>query len=281
MGYHGTDIFVNDKFFMDKVGLTTGLAGKTVVVQGYGNVGFHAARYFQRAGAKIVGVVEYNGSIWNDDGIDALDLDNYRLDNSQAQGIVGYPGARACTEDEAMFADVDILLSCAKEQVIHKGNAHLVKAKVIAEGANGPITPAGHEILLNNNQLVIPDMFVNAGGVTVSYFEWLKNIQQVSFGKLSFKYNEDTNMAMFDSISESLKAANLDVAVGPNTAMNARMKGASEKDIVQSGLQYTMERSARNIIQRVHQYDLGLDVRKAAFVLACEKVYETTCTAGF
>merc|ERR1712071_1126 len=279
--YHGTDIFMNDEFFMDKVGLSTGLAGKTVVVQGFGNVGFHAARYFKRAGAKVVGVIEYNCSLWNEDGIEPEDLDNYRLSKSHSQGIRGFSGATEVPEDQVMFADVDILLSCAKEQVIHKGNAHLIKAKVISEGANGPITPAAHDVLLKNNQLIIPDMFVNAGGVTVSYFEWLKNIQQVSFGKLDFKYTEDTNMAMFSSITDSLTAGGVNVTVGPNEVMHKRMKGASEKDIVQSGLQYTMERSAKQIISRVHQYNLGLDVRKAAFALACEKVYDTTCTAGF
>jgi len=279
--YHGTDIFMNDPFFMEKVGLTCGLEGKTVVVQGFGNVGFHSARYFQRAGAKVIGVIEHNCSLWNPDGIDAIDLDEYRLGTGPQQGIKGYPGAKEVPEDDVMFADVDILLACAKEQVIHKGNAHMIKAKVISEGANGPITPAADKILLEKNVLVVPDMFANAGGVTVSYFEWLKNIQQVSFGKLSFKYTEDTNMAMFGSINDSLNHVGVNANIKPNDAMQQRMTGANEKDIVQSGLQYTMERSAKQIIEKVHKYDLGLDVRKAAFSLACEKVYETTCTAGF
>lgn len=279
--FHGTDIFMNDPFFMEKVGLSCGLEGKTVVVQGFGNVGYHSARYFQRAGATVVGIIEYNCTLWNPDGIDAEDLEEYRLGHCTTTGIQGYPGAKEIPEDEAMFADVDILLACAREQVIHKGNAHLIRAKVISEGANGPTTPAADQILLKNNVLVIPDMFANAGGVTVSYFEWLKNIQQVSFGKLSFKYTEDTNMAMFDSINDSLNEVGINAAIRPNISMEQRMAGATEKDIVQSGLQYTMERSAKQIIEKVHKYDLGLDVRKAAFSLACEKVYETTCTAGF
>lgn len=278
--YHGTDIFCQDKHFMDLVGLTTGLEGKSVVVQGYGNVGFHAARYFHRAGAKVVGVIEYNGSLWNDEGIVPEDLDDYRLDNDT---IVGFPGAKAISEDEAFYADVDILLSCACEQVIHKENAHKIRAKIICEGANGPITPNGHDILVKNGKLVIPDMYINAGGVTVSYFEWLKNINHVSFGRLNFKYNEDTNFALLGSVADSMTAHFPDsgITVGPNANMMNRMNGASEKDIVQSGLQYTMERSAKQIISRVHAYDLGLDVRSAAFILACEKVYNTTHQAGF
>jgi len=260
------------------LGLTTGLAGKSVVVQGYGNVGFHAARYFHRAGAKIVGVIEYDGSLWNDEGIEPEDLDNYRLDNSS---IVGYPGAKAIAEDDAFYADVDILLSCACEQVIHKDNASKIRAKIISEGANGPITPRGHDILVENGKLVIPDMYINAGGVTVSYFEWLKNINHVSFGRLAFKYNEDTNFALLNSVSDSLAGHIQGLNVAPNADMTNRMNGASEKDIVQSGLQYTMERSAKQIISRVHAYDLGLDVRTAAFILACEKVYNTTHQAGF
>jgi glutamate dehydrogenase/leucine dehydrogenase len=265
---------------MDLVGLTTGLEGKSVVVQGYGNVGFHAARYLHRAGAKIVGVIEYNGSLWNDEGIVPEDLDDYRLDNDS---IVGFPGAKAISEDEAFYADVDILLSCACEQVIHKDNAHKIRAKIISEGANGPITPNGHDILVKNGKLVIPDMYINAGGVTVSYFEWLKNINHVSFGRLNFKYNEDTNYALLGSVADSMTAHFPDsgIQVGPNSNMMNRMNGASEKDIVQSGLQYTMERSAKQIISRVHAYDLGLDVRSAAFILACEKVYNTTHQAGF
>jgi glutamate dehydrogenase (NAD(P)+) len=278
--FHGTDIFCQDEHFMNLVGLETGLAGKTVVVQGFGNVGYHAARYFHRAGAKVVGVIEWDGALWNDNGIVPNDLDDWKMDNDS---INGYPSAEPIKDIDALYADVDILIAAACEQVIHKDNASLIKAKVISEGANGPITPNGHDILVNSGKLVIPDMYINAGGVTVSYFEWLKNINHVSFGRLQFKYNEDTNIALLGSVTDSLAEAFPDAAcdVQPNEGMKKRMQGASEKDIVQSGLQYTMERSARQIISRVHAYDLGLDVRTAAFILAAEKVYNTTYQAGF
>merc|ERR1711970_269612 len=278
--YHGTDIFCQDEYFMNLVGCSTGLAGKSVVVQGFGNVGYHAARYFHRAGCKIVGVIEWDGSLWNDDGIVPEDLDDYRLDNNS---VVGFPGAKPVEDLTALYADVDILVSAACEQVIHNDNAHLIKAKIISEGANGPITPRAHDKLVAAGKLVIPDMYINAGGVTVSYFEWLKNINHVSFGRLAFKYNEDTNYALLGSVADSLQNhfPNQDISVAANADMMNRMNGASEKDIVQSGLQYTMERSAKQIISRVHAYDLGLDVRSAAFILACEKVYNTTHQAGF
>lgn len=279
--YHATDIFCNDAYFMDRLGLTTGLAGKSVIVQGYGNVGYHAARYFHRAGAKIVGVIEWDGALYNKNGINPTDLDNHKLDNGT---INNFPGAEVASDD-LLYEECDILLACACQQVIHCDNAHMVKAKIISEGANGPVTPMAHDILVGNGQLIIPDMYANAGGVTVSYFEWLKNLNHVSFGRLQFKYNEDTNNALLQSVEDSINAAATEslriggnpvsshLSIHPNDQMADRMGGASEKDIVQSALQFTMERSAKEIIKRVHSYELGLDVRKAAFILAAEKVY--------
>jgi len=281
--FHGTEVFAREEDFMSACGLSTGIKGKSVIVQGFGNVGFHAARYFARAGAKIVGVVEWDGAIVNrEDGITPMELENYRLDHGT---INGFPNATA-TDGELLFEEVDILLLCAKEQVIHRENAGKVQAKLISEGANGPITPAAHEILVENNTLIVPDLYVNAGGVTVSYFEWLKNINHVSFGRLTFKYNEDTNRALLESVSTSLQAkfGRLDgdrIPIVPNENMEQRMQGASEKDIVQSGLHYSMERSGKAIARTAREYNLGADLRTAAYILAIEKVYRSTHESGF
>jgi glutamate dehydrogenase (NAD(P)+) len=277
--YHGTDIFCNDEHFMKLCGSTTGLKGKEIVVQGFGNVGFHAARYFHRAGCVIKGVVEWDGAIWSDEGIDPVDLEKFLGDHGT---INGYPEAEKKPWKDVFYAHCDILVAAAMEQVIHSENADKINAKIISEGANGPITPRAHNILCNRNILVIPDLYINAGGVTVSYFEWLKNLNHVSFGRLSFKYTEDTNYALLDSVAESVRQHFGDdkIEVNPNDAMLTRMRGASEKDIVHSGLQYTMERSAKKIISKVHEYNTGIDVRTAAFIVAAEKVYTTTNQAG-
>ncbi len=171
----GRGVYFVTRQAMKRLGIE--MEGATVAVQGFGNVGSWFARIIAENGAKVVGVSDWKGGIYNENGFDVEDLYKYVYENpdNSDRSVVGYQhSTKDITNDELFALEVDVLAPCAVESVITKYNAHTVKAKIVAEGANGPTTPGADEILKDNNVLVLPDILANAGGVTVSYFEWVQ-----------------------------------------------------------------------------------------------------------
>lgn len=185
---------------MKALGLTPGLKGKSVIVQGLGNVGYYAALFMQQYGCKIVALAEYEGAIYNPEG---LDVDAVVAHRNATKSILNFPGATNLAKSaDALELECDILIPAALESQITLENVDRIKAKVIGEAANGPVTAEASEILFKKGTVIVPDIYINAGGVTVSYFEWLKNLSHVRFGRLQKKHEEERNLEIADLIEK-------------------------------------------------------------------------------
>ncbi len=256
---------------MQALGLTKGLDGKRVVVQGLGNVGYHAALFCHQGGAKIVAIAEHDGALVSEQGLDPEKIGAHRTETGS---ILGFPGAQKIESAAALEIDCDILIPAALENVITAENAPRIKAKIVLEGANGPTTPDAEKILSSRGVMVIPDIYANAGGVTVSYFEWLKNLSHVRYGRMERRLEESSERAFLRAV-ETATGHRFTAA---ETATLAR--GAEEQDIVNSGLEDTMI-AAYNEIRAIRKREPKMtDLRTAAFVNAIDKVARSYMELG-
>lgn len=248
---------MSNESFYKKINVSQGLKGKTFVMQGFGNVGYWASKFFHGDGAKITTIIEYNSAIHNADGFDPDDVKKYFQEKGTLEG---YPKAKE-TEVKNPFSfmekECDFLVPAAVEKSIHKGNASKLKCKAVVEGANGPTTFYGEEELTKRGIVVCPDLLMNGGGVTCSYFEWLKNIDHVSPGKLSKKYEEKSQKKLLEMMGF--------------TGKNDDIKGAEEIDIVYSGLEEIMTSACKENWEFAEKKNLTF--REACLINAINKVY--------
>ena len=249
---------------MEKQGLTVGIENKKVVVQGMGNVGYHSAKFFRENGAMVIAIAEFEGAIYNANGLNEEEVFQHR---KKTGSILNFPGATNLKKSgDALELDCDILIPAALENVIDKKNASNIKAKIIGEAANGPLTPEADDILATKGVLVIPDMYLNAGGVTVSYFEWLKNLSHVRYGRLEKRFTENANINILNQIEE------LTGKKVTESEKDIIAHGPDEIDLVHSGLEETMINATREIMDIWKANPAIPDMRTAAYVCAINKV---------
>ena len=248
---------------MQDLGLTRGLAGKRVIVQGLGNVGSNAASHLQECGARVVGVAEYEGGLYTEGELDVEAVLDHRAETGS---LHGFPGATWIPSSaETIEQDCDILVPAAIEGVITSENAARIQAKVIAEASNGPVYPDAEPILAERGTLLIPDIYLNAGGVTVSYFEWLKNLSHVSFDRMYKRYEEISTRRLLMA-TEQLAGSRF----RPDDLADLT-RGPSEIDFVRTALAETMSEAYRGMHETWRERNLP-DLRTAAFLIAIERI---------
>lgn len=249
-------------------GLSGSIEGKRVVVQGLGNVGYHAAKFLSEDdGAKIICIIEWNGAIINEAGLPVEEVRQYLTEHGS---LDGFPGAKFVADGRSCLTlDCDILVPAALESQIAADNADGIRAALIVEGANGPVTYAADEKLREKGIVVLPDAYANAGGVTVSYFEWIKNLTHIRFGRMERRLDEYRG----DAIIEALQAM-----TGKSVPDRLRMKlttSTDELSLVRSGLDDTMRLAYQEISEVFHTHDGITDFRTAAFVVSLSKIART------
>lgn len=265
---YGLQEFFRHEKNVKKANLTGSLAGKSIIVQGLGKVGFHAAKFLQQEDdAKIIAIIEHDGAVISMKGLHVSDVQAYK---QRTGGVKGYRKAKFIKQGEKVLEyPCDILIPAAIEGQIHMGNAHRIKAHLIAEAANGPVTFAADQRLQKRGVVIIPDIYLNAGGVIVSYFEWIKNIQHISFGRMARRFEESRALAIIDALTS--------VTGKPivSTIRKRLMQGADELDLVRSGLNDTMQYTFNEINDVLNTRKGVKSLRIAAYVVSLETIAQT------
>ncbi len=271
-------VYVMREFFrhsdcLTDAGFTGGLGGKRVIVQGLGNVGFHAAKLLQEEdGCLITGIIEKDGALIKEGGLDIQSIRDYIVEHKT---IIGYPDADFVADGKSLLEmDCDILIPAAMEGQITPDNAARVKAALIVEAANGPITFEADEILRKRGIAILPDAYVNAGGVTVSYFEWVRNLAHIRFGRMERRYDEMRGGHMLSAI-QSMTEEPI-----PEWIQKELVQGADELDLVRSGLDDTMRLSFQQIKAVLDSNDKVSDYRTASYVVAIDKISRSYLDIG-
>ena len=252
-------------------GLTGSLAGKRIIVQGLGNVGYHAAQFLsQEDESVIIAVMERDGAVVDLDGIDIDGLHKHIHDNGGVKGYKGYTP----DSDAVLTMDCDIFIPAAMEGVINSDNASQIQAKIIIEAANGPVTFSANEVLREHRCLIIPDLYANAGGVTVSYFEWVKNLSHIRFGRMQRREHERQTLNMVEAIEDMVGKK------FPASHLEKIIEGPTELDLVRSGLDDVM-REGYQVISAKWSSDSRIpDLRTAAMMIALERIQDSYDSLG-
>ena len=257
---------------MKTLGLELGLDGKRVTVQGFGQVGYHAAKFLSEGGAVVVGLADIGGAIYNSNGLDVEEAFRYRGENGS---LFNFPDATSLSKPaHVLELDCDILVPAALENQITRHNASRIKAKIIGEAANGPTTPEADEILKARRVMVIPDVYLNSGGVTLSYFEWLKNLSHVRFGRLESRFDENMRRNLLKAV-EGVTGARF-----PESEQDRLTHGATEEDLVDAALEETMITAYHQIRTEARALGGEFHLRTAAFLIAINKVAQFYMQSG-
>jgi glutamate dehydrogenase (NAD(P)+) len=269
--YYGLREFCSHEPTMKKLGFKVGMKDKRCVVQGFGNVGSWSAKFLSQSGAKVVGVIEYNSAVHNPNGLDIEALIAYK---EKHKTLAGFPGAtselKVSELGKGLHWDCEILVPAAAEKAINRDTVHGVKAKIIAEGGNGPTTVFAHDYLTSKGAIILPDALMNAGGVTVSYFEWLRNLSHVRFGRMTKQWEENTKTKMLDIMSKK-------DLLGADERREI-IRGATEKDIVYSGLEDTIKVAVKETIATAEKHNV--DFRTASYINSVSKIIRSYEHAG-
>lgn len=265
--------FFRHKDAVKETGLSKGLAGKRVVIQGFGNVGYHAAKFLsEEDGCVIIAVTDSHGTLSNEDGLAIEDVHQYKTEHRVLKGFPG--GTYTEGNAKALEMDCDILIPAALEGQINEGNVDRVKARIIIEAANGPVTFEADERLNERGVTVIPDAYANAGGVIVSYFEWIRNLSHIRFGRMERRYDE---------LRSSHHISAMEAMTGKLVpdAIKAKLNdGASELDLVRSGLDDSMRLAFQEMKATRDGNNSIQSFRTAAYVNAIRKIARSYLDIG-